>query len=62
MISTMPGVAAVNVFYSAGGVVYSLVVVAGSALFDDPSMDDGLRRVLNRRHEVVLDGEWPDVW
>jgi hypothetical protein len=29
--------------------------------FDDPSMDDDLRRVLNA-HEVVLDGEWPDVW
>ena len=29
--------------------------------FDDPSMDDDLRRVLNA-HEVVLDEEWPDVW
>ncbi len=29
--------------------------------FDDPSMDDDLRRVLNA-HEVVLDGEWPDIW
>ena len=29
--------------------------------FDDPDMDDDLRRVLNA-HEVVLDGEWPDVW
>jgi hypothetical protein len=29
--------------------------------FHDPSMDDDLRRVLNA-HEVVLDGEWPDVW
>jgi hypothetical protein len=29
--------------------------------FDDPSMDDDLRRVL-RAHEVVLDGEWPDIW
>ena len=29
--------------------------------FDDPSMDDDLRRVLDT-HEVVLDGEWPDVW
>ncbi len=29
--------------------------------FDDPSMDDDLRRVLDA-HEVVLDGEWPDVW
>jgi hypothetical protein len=29
--------------------------------FDDPWMDDDLRRVLNA-HEVVLDGEWPDVW
>jgi hypothetical protein len=28
--------------------------------FDDPSMDDDLRRALNA-HEVVLDGEWPDV-
>jgi hypothetical protein len=29
--------------------------------FDDPTMDDDLRRVLDG-HEVVLDGEWPDVW
>jgi hypothetical protein len=29
--------------------------------FDDPSMDRDLRRVLEA-HEVVLDGEWPDVW
>ncbi len=29
--------------------------------FDDPSMDDDLRRTL-RGHEVVLDGEWPDIW
>jgi hypothetical protein len=29
--------------------------------FDDPSMDDDLRQVLNA-HEVVLDEEWPDVW
>jgi hypothetical protein len=29
--------------------------------FDDPSMDDDLRRVLDA-HEVVLDGKWPDVW
>ena len=29
--------------------------------FDDPSMDDDLRRALNA-HEVVLDGEWPDIW
>jgi hypothetical protein len=29
--------------------------------FDDPWMDDDLRQVLNA-HEVVLDGEWPDVW
>jgi hypothetical protein len=29
--------------------------------FDDPLMDDDLRQVLDT-HEVVLDGEWPDVW
>jgi hypothetical protein len=29
--------------------------------FDDPCMDDDLRRVLDA-HEVVLGGEWPDVW
>jgi hypothetical protein len=29
--------------------------------FDDSSMDDDLRRVRDA-HEVVLDGEWPDVW
>ncbi len=29
--------------------------------FDDPSMDDDLRRTLNA-HEVVLEGEWSDVW
>jgi hypothetical protein len=29
--------------------------------FDDPCMDDDLRRTLNA-HEVVLDEEWPDVW
>ena len=29
--------------------------------FDDPSMDDDLRRVPDA-HEVVLEGEWPDVW
>jgi hypothetical protein len=29
--------------------------------FDDPWMDDDLRRTLDA-HEVVLDGEWPDVW
>jgi transcriptional regulator of met regulon len=29
--------------------------------FDDPDMDDDLRRALNA-HEVVLDEEWPDVW
>ncbi len=29
--------------------------------FDDPWMDDDLRRVLDA-HKVVLDGEWPDVW
>ena len=29
--------------------------------FDDPWMDDDLRRVLSA-HEVVLDSEWPDVW
>ncbi len=29
--------------------------------FDGPSMDGDLRRVLDA-HEVVLEGEWPDVW
>ena len=29
--------------------------------FADPSMDDDLRRVLDA-HEVVLDGDWPDIW
>jgi hypothetical protein len=29
--------------------------------FDDPWMDDDLRRVLDA-HEVLLDREWPDVW
>jgi hypothetical protein len=29
--------------------------------FDDPSMDDDLRRVLDA-HEVLLDGKWPDIW
>ena len=29
--------------------------------FDNPSMDDNLRRVLNT-HEIVLGEEWPDVW
>ncbi|MCY2991734.1 MAG: hypothetical protein NTY19_28250 [Planctomycetota bacterium] len=29
--------------------------------FNDPSMEDDLRRVLSA-HEVVLDGEWPDIW
>jgi hypothetical protein len=29
--------------------------------FDDPTMDDDFRRTLDA-HEVVLDGEWPDVW
>ncbi len=29
--------------------------------FDDPSIDDDLRRVLDT-HEVVLDGEWLDIW
>ncbi len=29
--------------------------------FDDPWIDDDLRQVLDA-HEVVLDGEWPDVW
>ena len=29
--------------------------------FDDPSMDDDLRQTLHA-HEVLLDGEWPDIW
>ncbi len=29
--------------------------------FDDPDMDDDLCRVLDA-HEVVLNGEWSDVW
>jgi hypothetical protein len=29
--------------------------------FDEPSMDDDLRRVLDA-HEIMLDGEWPDIW
>ena len=29
--------------------------------FDDPSMDCGLRRALEA-HEVVLGGDWPDIW
>jgi hypothetical protein len=29
--------------------------------FDDPSMDEDLRRTLNA-HEIVLDGKWPDIW
>ena len=29
--------------------------------FDDPAMDDDLRRVLNA-HEIVLEDDWPDVW
>ena len=29
--------------------------------FDDPDMGDDLRRTLDA-HEVVLDGEWPDIW
>ena len=32
-----------------------------SMAFDDPSMDDDLRGVLNV-HEIVLDGEWLDLW
>ena len=28
--------------------------------FDDPSMDDDLRQVLDA-HEVVLDEKWPDA-
>jgi hypothetical protein len=30
-------------------------------VFNDPWMVDDLRRVLDA-HEVVLDGEWPDIW
>ncbi len=29
--------------------------------FDNPTMDDDLRRTLNA-HEIVLGEEWPDVW
>jgi len=29
--------------------------------FDDPLMDDDLCRVLSA-HEIVLDGDWPDIW
>jgi hypothetical protein len=29
--------------------------------FDDPSMDCDLRRAVEA-HEVVLDGDWPDIW
>ena len=29
--------------------------------FDDPSMEDDLRRTLDA-HEIVLDDEWPDIW
>jgi len=29
--------------------------------FDDPSMDDDLSQTLHA-HEVLLDGEWPDIW
>ena len=29
--------------------------------FDDPSMDDDLCRTLDA-HEVMLDGEWPDIF
>jgi hypothetical protein len=29
--------------------------------FNDPDMDDDLRRTLNA-HEIVLDGDWPDIW
>jgi hypothetical protein len=28
---------------------------------DDPSMDDDLRRTL-KLHEVMLDGDRPDIW
>jgi hypothetical protein len=28
---------------------------------DDPDMDDDLRQTLDA-HEVVLDGEWQDIW
>jgi hypothetical protein len=28
--------------------------------FDDPSMDEDLRRTLNA-HEIVLAGKWPDI-
>lgn len=29
--------------------------------FDDPSMDEDLCRALHA-HEIVLDGDWPDIW
>ncbi len=29
--------------------------------FDDPTMDEDLRQVL-KAHEIVLEGEWPDIW
>lgn len=29
--------------------------------FDNPSMDDDLRQT-RHAHEVMLDGNWPDIW
>jgi hypothetical protein len=43
-----------------GGYGSSVDHVLAMAL-DDPSMDDDLRRVLEA-HEIVLDGDWPDIW
>jgi hypothetical protein len=38
-----------------------LTAAASALAFDDPTIDDDLRRVLEA-HEIVLGGEWPDVW
>jgi hypothetical protein len=57
MLSVISPQTSVKVVDGYGNAVDHVLAMA----FDDPSMDDDLRRVLNA-HEVVLDGEWREVW
>ena len=54
MISSQPSVKAVG---GCGTTVDHVLAMT----FDDPTMDDDLRRTLNA-HEIVLGEAWPDVW
>jgi hypothetical protein len=56
---TVPGFSAALYYF--GQRLHKDLDVPMGLINSDPSLDDDLHRVLDV-HEVMLDGDWPDIW